>query len=74
MDAYTAEKKGLEALEKLKEEEENKSELIIALKAEIAQLKAELQAKNESVLDDAKSDEESKEEVKADQRGEQTPF
>ena len=74
MDAYAAEKKGLEALKKLEQDKTDLAALVFALQAENAQLKAELQAKNENESEAEIDGEESKEEVKGDQRGDQTPF
>ena len=64
MDAYAAEKKGLEALKKLEANQKDQAELIVALQAEIAKLKAEAQPKNSDELDS--NEEESKEESKVE--------
>ena len=66
MEAYAAEKKGLEALKKLEQDKNDLASLVLALQAEVAQLKAELKTKNENESESENDEEESKEEVKGD--------
>jgi hypothetical protein len=73
MDAYTAEKKSIEAAKKLEEDRNDLASLVLVLQTRNAELEAHLQAKNKNELD-GDENEETKEESKVEQRGDNNLF
>ena len=73
MDAYTEEKKSIEAAKKLEEDRNDLASLVLVLQARNAELEAQLQAKKQNELDEDE-EEETKEESKVEQRGDNNLF